>query len=79
MSRKVRRMFIVSAVRQALASALPPSRKEYVARSRPAIDPWSSVIDAWLIADQDVLESSGTRPGGCGSGWWPSTAPSCRR
>ena len=40
------------AVRQALASALPPPRKEYVARSRPAIDPWAGVIDAWLIADQ---------------------------
>jgi transposase len=42
------------AVRQALASALPPPRKEYGARSRPAIDPWTAVIDAWLIADQDV-------------------------
>jgi len=42
------------AVRQALASALPPPRKEYVARSRPAIDPWSLVIDGWLIADKDV-------------------------
>src|SRR5665647_985545 len=40
------------AVRQALASPLPPPRKEYVARSRPAIDPWSEVIDEWLIADQ---------------------------
>jgi hypothetical protein len=40
------------AVRQALASALPPPRTEYVARSRPAIDPWAGVIDAWLIADQ---------------------------
>ena len=42
------------AVRQALASALPPPRKEYLARYRPAIDPWTTVIDAWLIADQDV-------------------------
>jgi len=42
------------AVRQALASALPPPRKPYVARSRPAIDPWAGVIDAWLIADKDV-------------------------
>ena len=42
------------AVRQALASALPPPRKEYVARTRPATDPWSEVIDAWLIADKDV-------------------------
>ena len=40
------------AVRQALASPLPPPRKEYVARSRPATDPWAAVIDAWLIADQ---------------------------
>ena len=40
------------AVRQALASPLPPPRKEYLARYRPAIDPWTTVIDAWLIADQ---------------------------
>ena len=32
------------AVRQALASALPPPRKEYVARPRPATDQWSEVI-----------------------------------
>ena len=25
-----------------------------MARARPAIDPWATVIDAWLIADQDV-------------------------
>jgi transposase len=42
------------AVRQALASALPPPRKEYVARTRPATDPWAGVIDAWLIADKDA-------------------------
>jgi transposase len=42
------------AVRQALASPLPPPRKEYVARSRPATDPWAGVIDAWLIGDRDV-------------------------
>jgi transposase len=42
------------AVRQALASALPPPRKDYLARPRPAIDQWAVVIDAWLIADQDV-------------------------
>jgi transposase len=42
------------AVRQALASALAPPRKEYLARSRPAIDPWAGVIDAWLIGDRDV-------------------------
>jgi len=42
------------AVRQALASALPPPRKEYGARPRPATDQWTTVIDAWLIADKDA-------------------------
>jgi len=42
------------AVRQPLASALPPPRKEYVARSRPATDPWAAVIDVWLIAGKDA-------------------------
>lgn len=42
------------AVRQALASALPPARKAYRARPRPAIDQWAVVIDAWLIGDNDV-------------------------
>lgn len=37
-------------VRQALASSLPPPRKELVATTRPATDPWARVIDAWLIA-----------------------------
>ena len=41
------------AVRQALASALPPPRKTYPPRPRPAIDPWVGVIDAWLVADQN--------------------------
>src|SRR6059036_967518 len=41
-------------VRQALASALPPARKEYPPRSRPAIEPWAAVIDGWLLEDQDV-------------------------
>jgi transposase len=38
-------------VRQALASATPPARKEYSSRGRPAIDPFVGVIDAWLVAD----------------------------
>lgn len=39
-------------VRAALDSALPPPRKTYPARARPAIDSWAGVIDAWLVADQ---------------------------
>jgi transposase len=42
------------AVRQALASAVPPPRKVYPRRRRPAIDPWVAVIDAWLLADQEA-------------------------
>ena len=41
-------------VRQALASAVPPPRKQYPPRPRPAIDPYADVIDGWLIADQDA-------------------------
>jgi len=39
-------------VRQALASAVPPPRKQYPSRPRPAIDPYAEIIDGWLIADQ---------------------------
>jgi transposase len=42
------------AVRQALVSAVPPPRKAYPPRRRPAIDPWATVIDAWLMADRDA-------------------------
>jgi transposase len=38
-------------VRQALASAVPPPRKRYPARERPAIDPWVEIIDGWLQTD----------------------------
>lgn len=41
-------------VRQALADAVPPPRRAYPARPRPAIDQWAKVIDAWLIADKDA-------------------------
>jgi hypothetical protein len=41
-------------VRQALASAVPPPRKAYGRRSRPAIDPYVEVIDSWLVGDRDV-------------------------
>ena len=41
-------------VRQALASAVPPPRRAYARRSRPAMDPWVEVIDSWLLGDRDV-------------------------
>ena len=41
-------------VRQALADAVPPPRKVYPVRPRPAIDGWATGIDAWLIADEDA-------------------------
>jgi transposase len=41
-------------VRQALASAVPPPRKPYARRSRPAIDPWVEIIDSWLLGDREV-------------------------
>ena len=41
-------------VRQALASAVPPPRRPYQSRPRPAIDPYAAIIDGWLIADQQV-------------------------
>jgi len=42
------------AVRQALASSMPPPRKTYPPRPRPATDPFASVIDGWLRDDQDA-------------------------
>ena len=41
-------------VRQALASAVPPPRKVYPERPRPAIGPYAAIIDGWLVADRDV-------------------------
>ena len=41
-------------VRQALASALPPPRKAYPARPRPAIGPYEAIVDGWLLADREV-------------------------
>jgi transposase len=41
-------------VRQALESAVPVQRKTYPPRRRPAIDPFVTVIDGWLIADKDA-------------------------
>ena len=42
------------AVRQALVSPVPPPRRVYPSRPRPAIDPWVEVIDGWLVGDQGV-------------------------
>ena len=55
-------------VRQALAAAFPPPRRVYPVRRRPAIDPWVTVIDAWLIADKDASgrRTSGDALGGDG-------------
>ena len=41
-------------VRQALESAVPPSRKAYPQRARPAIDAYAVVIDSWLVADRSA-------------------------
>jgi transposase len=41
-------------VRQALASAVPPPRKPYPQRPRPAIDVYAAVVDGWLLADREV-------------------------
>jgi len=40
------------AVRQALSSALPPPRKSYPPRARPAIERWTEIIDGWLEDDK---------------------------
>jgi transposase len=41
-------------VREALANAIPPPRKTYPPRPRPATEPYVEIIDAWLIGDRDV-------------------------
>ena len=41
-------------VRQALESAVPPPRKEYPRRPRPAMDAWVAVIDGWLRGDREA-------------------------
>jgi transposase len=41
-------------VRQALKSAVPPPRRPYAQRPRPAIGPYAQVIDGWLLADREV-------------------------
>jgi hypothetical protein len=41
-------------VRAALAAAVPPPRKAYPSRPRPAIGAWTGVIDGWLLGDRQV-------------------------
>jgi len=41
-------------VRQALASAVPPARKDAPVRAAPVLDRWKPVIDGWLEADREV-------------------------
>lgn len=41
-------------VRQALASAMPPPRKDYPPRRRPAIEPYAEIVDGWLLADREM-------------------------
>jgi transposase len=41
-------------VRQALESAVPPPRRPYPQRPRPAVDTYAELIDGWLLADQQV-------------------------
>ena len=41
-------------VRQALASAVPPPRKAYRPRRRPAIEVYVEIIYDWLLKDRDV-------------------------
>lgn len=59
-------------VRVALASAVPPPRKAYPPRARPAIDPYVEIDDGWLLADRDVprKQRHTARRGGDQDGRW---------
>ena len=41
-------------VRQALDDPVPPPRREYPRRPRPAIDAWAAIIDGWLLDDRSA-------------------------
>lgn len=41
-------------VREALDSAIPPPRRAYPPRRRPAIEAYVEIIDEWLLGDRDV-------------------------
>lgn len=41
-------------VREALGNAIPPPRKTYPPRPRPAVEAYVEIIDGWLLGDQDV-------------------------
>jgi transcriptional regulator with XRE-family HTH domain len=42
------------AVRQALASPLPPERKRPAGRPAPKLGPYRELIDSWLLADREA-------------------------
>src|SRR3989442_6790235 len=42
------------AVRQALASPLPPPRKQPERRPAPKLGPYRPLIDGWLLADREA-------------------------
>jgi transposase len=41
-------------VREALDNAVPPPRKAYPPRPRPAIEAYVEIVDGWLLGDRDV-------------------------
>src|SRR5260370_39178683 len=65
-------------VRQALDSAVPPPRKSYPQRPRPAIDVYAAVIDGWLLADrQGARKPPDTPPRGWDRAGGPGPARRC--
>ena len=42
------------AVRQALASAVPPAKRVPVSRPAPKLGPYRAVMDEWMEADRDA-------------------------